>query len=66
MVWVLGVLALVLLAFLVVGAATGRVSLTSCCAEGGATGDLRKRAVFEDTPESAKDDGAKIGPVPNH
>ncbi len=58
MVWVLGMLALGLLVLLVLGAATGRVSLTSCCVAGDASRDLRMRAAFEDVPMPAKEDGA--------
>lgn len=65
MVWVLGVLALAFLVFLVLGAATGRVSLTSCCGVD-ASRDLRMRAAFEDVPVPAKQSGAESGPVPSH
>lgn len=52
MVWILGVLTAVFLVLLILGAISGRVSITSCCAVGDASRDLRMRAAFEDEPES--------------
>lgn len=54
MVWILGLLPLVFVALLVLGAVAGRVSLTSCCAVADASRDLRMRAAFEDSPGPPK------------
>ncbi len=63
MAWVLGLLPLVFLALLILGAVTGRVSVTSCCAVGDASRDLRMRAAFEDERSPAQRSGAESEPT---
>lgn len=60
MVWVLGLVPLVFLALLILGAVTGRVSVTSCCAVGDAARDLRMRPAFADEEESRSAPGPTV------
>ena len=53
--YVLGALAVMFLGFAVLGAATGRITMNSCCAVADPSRDLRMRDAFETPP-------AEIGP----
>jgi hypothetical protein len=45
--YVLGVLAVLFLGFLVIGAVSGRVKMSACCTVADASRDLRMRDAFE-------------------
>ncbi len=61
MAWILGLLPLVFLVLFIAGAVTGRVSVTSCCAVGDASKDMRMRAAFEDEPARVNSGQAQPG-----
>ena len=52
--YVLGALAITFLAWMVLGAATGRVKMNGCCTVADPSRDLRMRDAFE-TPEIGPD-----------
>lgn len=54
--YVLGVFAVLFLVFMIVGAVTGRVRASACCAVADPAQDLRMRAAFETPAEIGADD----------
>lgn len=54
--YVLGVLAVLFLAFMIVGAVTGRLRASACCTVADPARDLRMRAAFETPAEIGTDD----------
>jgi hypothetical protein len=52
--YVIGVLAALFLGFMIVGALTGRLRMSACCAIADPSRDLRMRDAFEGQPELTK------------